>query len=88
MKISYECGACFLRQAREAMDLATDDDELKIDINTEIFKFLAKTFKKGNNSNNTGILNLKKSIISALRDEGRNVNIDLSDIEYSKSKTA
>ena len=30
LKISYECGACFLRQAREAMDLATDDDELKI----------------------------------------------------------
>ena len=54
MKISYECGACFLRQAREAMDLATDDDELKIEINAEIFKFLAKTFKKGTNSNKTG----------------------------------
>ena len=54
MKISYECGACFLRQAREAMDLATDDDDLKIEINGEIFKFLAKTFKKGTNSNKTG----------------------------------
>ena len=32
MKISYECGACFLRQAREAMDLACDDDMLKIEI--------------------------------------------------------
>ena len=54
MKISYECGACFLRQAREAMDLATDDDDLKIEINGEIFKFLSKTFKKGTNSNKTG----------------------------------
>ena len=54
MKISYECGACFLRQAREAMDLATDDDDLKIEINAEIFKFLAKTFKEGTNSNKTG----------------------------------
>ena len=29
MKINYECGACFLRQAKEAMDLASDDEELK-----------------------------------------------------------
>ena len=63
MKISYECGACFLRQAREAMDLATDDEDLKIEINNEIFKFLATTFKKGTNSNKTGsyIHNLVKN---------------------------
>ena len=30
MKISYECGPCFLRQAREAMDLSTDDEMLKM----------------------------------------------------------
>lgn len=54
MKISYECGACFLRQAREAMDLSTDDDDLKIELNNEIFKFLSTTFKKGTNSNKTG----------------------------------
>lgn len=54
MKLSYECGACYLRQAREAMDLATDDEDLKMEINTEIFKFLANTFKKGTNSNKTG----------------------------------
>ena len=36
------------------MDLATDDDDLKIEINNEIFKFLATTFKKGTNSNKTG----------------------------------
>ena len=63
MKISYECGACFLRQAREAMDLSTDDDDLKIELNNEIFKFLSTTFKKGTNSNKTGsyIHNLIKS---------------------------
>ena len=43
------------------MDLATDDDELKIEINAEIFKFLAKTFKKGTNSKKTGS-NLHKLI--------------------------
>lgn len=37
MKISYECGACFLRQAREAMDLSCDDDLLKIEIMNDIF---------------------------------------------------
>ena len=54
MKISYECGPCFLRQAREAIDLATDDDDLKMEIINDIFKFLSTTFKKGTNSNKTG----------------------------------
>ena len=54
MKINYECGACFLRQAREAMDLATDDEDLKIEIMNDIFNFLSSTFKKGANSNKTG----------------------------------
>ena len=54
MKISYECGACFLRQAREAMDLSCDDDLLKIEITNEIFNFLADNFSKDTNSNKTG----------------------------------
>lgn len=54
MKISYECGPCFLRQAREAMDLSTDDDDLKMEIMNDIFKYLSETFKKGTNSNKTG----------------------------------
>ena len=54
MKISYECGPCFLRQAREAIDLATDDDDLKMEMMNDIFKFLSTTFKKGTNSNKTG----------------------------------
>lgn len=54
MKISYECGACFLRQAREAMDLACDDEMLKIEIMNDIFNFLADNFSKDTNSNKTG----------------------------------
>lgn len=54
MKISYECGPCFLRQAREAMDLSTDDEMLKMEIMGEIFKFLSENFKEGTNSNSTG----------------------------------
>lgn len=54
MKISYECGACFLRQAREAMDLASDDEVLKIGIMNEIFKFLSNNFSTDTNSNKTG----------------------------------
>lgn len=54
MKISYECGPCFLRQAREAMDLSTDDETLKMEIMEEIFQFLSQNFKLGANSNSTG----------------------------------
>lgn len=56
MDISYECGPCFLRQAREALDLSTDDENLKIEIMGEIFKFLSITFREGTNSNSTGSL--------------------------------
>lgn len=54
MKISYECGPCFLRQAREAMDLSTDDEKLKMEIMEEIFKYLSVRFKEDTNSNKTG----------------------------------
>ena len=54
MKIYYDCGACFLRQAREAMDLATDDDKLKIKIFEDIFEFLAENFTYGASSNKLG----------------------------------
>lgn len=54
MKISYECGPCFLRQAKEAMDLSTDDKQLKMEIMEEIFKYLGTVFKEGTNSNKTG----------------------------------
>jgi len=54
LKISYECGPCFLRQAREAMDLSTDDEELKMELMEDIFKFLSNNFKLDTNSNSTG----------------------------------
>ncbi len=54
MDISYECGPCFLRQAREALDLSTDDENIKMEVMSEIFKFLSNTFKAGTNSNSTG----------------------------------
>ncbi len=54
MKISYECGPCFLRQAREALDLSTDDEFLKMEIMRDIFEFLSSNFQKDTNSNGTG----------------------------------
>ena len=54
LDISYECGPCFLRQAREALDLSTDDENVKMQVMEEIFKFLSTTFKAGTNSNSTG----------------------------------
>ena len=43
-----------MRQAREALDLSTDDELLKMEIIGEIFNFLAENFKLGTNSNSTG----------------------------------
>lgn len=54
MKISYECGPCFLRQAKEALDLSTDDEILKMEIMEDIFKYLSQNFTLGTNSNSTG----------------------------------
>ncbi|MGN0176584.1 MAG: damage-control phosphatase ARMT1 family protein [Methanobrevibacter sp.] len=54
MNVSYECGPCFLRQAREALDLSTDDENLKMEVMGEIFNFLSNNFKAGANSNGTG----------------------------------
>ena len=54
MKVYYECGACFIRQAREAMDLATDDDNLKIELMGDIFKFLALNYVENASSNKLG----------------------------------
>ena len=54
MDISYECGPCFLRQARDALDLSTDNENVKMQVMEEIFKFLSTTFKAGTNSNSTG----------------------------------
>ena len=54
MKVYPECGPCMLRQAGEAIDLATDNQKLKIDTINEVFKYLASNFKDGASSNKIG----------------------------------
>jgi uncharacterized protein with ATP-grasp and redox domains len=54
MKVHYECAACFLRQSREALDLATDDEELKMNITEELVKIVSENFRRGGVSNVIG----------------------------------
>jgi damage-control phosphatase, subfamily I len=54
MKVYYECLPCFLRQAREALDLATNDEDLKMDAMEEIINLMNREFKKGASSNDIG----------------------------------
>jgi uncharacterized protein with ATP-grasp and redox domains len=54
MKVHYECAACFLRQSREALDLATDDEELKMDITEKLVKIVSENFRRGGVSNVIG----------------------------------
>lgn len=54
MKVGFECGECFLRQASEAINLATDDEDLKLQIIRDIYEFLSNNFSKETNSNKTG----------------------------------
>lgn len=81
MKISYECGPCFLRQAKEAMDLSTDDENLKMELMEDIFKFLSNNFKMDTNSNGTGSA-MHKMIIekTGCRDPYRKEKIEGNEI--------
>jgi damage-control phosphatase, subfamily I len=54
MKVHYECAACFLRQTREALDLATDDESLKMDVTETVVKLVSETYRKGAVSNFIG----------------------------------
>ncbi|MEN6592610.1 MAG: ARMT1-like domain-containing protein [Methanobacterium sp.] len=54
MKVYYECAPCFLRQAREALDMATTDDELKLEIMEELTSIVGESFRKGAVSNKIG----------------------------------
>ncbi len=54
MKVYYECAPCFLRQAQEALDMATDDENLKIEIMAEITALLGREFHEGAVSNVVG----------------------------------
>jgi len=63
MKVYYECAPCFLRQAREALDLATSDESLKMDVTTDITQVLCNKFhdKAVNNVIGTEIHRLIKN---------------------------
>ncbi|MGL6298539.1 MAG: damage-control phosphatase ARMT1 family protein, partial [Methanobacteriaceae archaeon] len=54
MKVYYECGACFLRQTKEAIDLATNNEDLKLEIMEDVLKFLGDNYKVGASSNTVG----------------------------------
>jgi len=54
MKVHYECAACFLRQTREALDLAADDEELKMDITEKVIKIVSENFHREGISNVIG----------------------------------
>jgi len=54
MKVHYECASCFLRQAREALDLATEDVELKMEITEKINQILCYEFKREAVANEIG----------------------------------
>ncbi len=54
MKVYYECAPCFLRQAKEAFDLATDDESLKMKTMEELVKVVYNDFNKEAVSNVVG----------------------------------
>lgn len=54
MKVHYECASCFLRQAREALDLATDDEDIKMQVTEKTNKILCSKFRKGAAANQIG----------------------------------
>jgi len=54
MKVYYECAPCFLRQAKEALDLATDNENLKIEVMEELVGILYNEFKPDAISNAVG----------------------------------
>lgn len=44
MKVYYECAPCFLRQAKEALDLATNDEKVKIEVMEELAKIVGSDY--------------------------------------------
>ncbi len=54
MKVYYECAACFLRQSKEALELATDNETLKMDVTECVIGIISENFHKGAASNVIG----------------------------------
>ena len=54
MNVYYECAPCFLRQAKEALDLATDDESVKMEVMEELVRIVFKDFNREAVSNEVG----------------------------------
>lgn len=54
MKVYYQCAPCFLRQAKEALDLATKDQSVKMEIMEEIAQIVGSDFRRDAVSNEVG----------------------------------
>lgn len=54
MKVYYNCGSCFLKQAHEALEIATDDDNLRLEVLSKIFKLIAEEYQADASSNKLG----------------------------------
>ncbi|MGZ7134387.1 MAG: damage-control phosphatase ARMT1 family protein, partial [Methanobacterium sp.] len=54
MKAYYECAPCFLRQAKEALDLATDEEAVKMEVMEELVKIVCRDFNPQAVSNEIG----------------------------------
>ncbi|RAP51414.1 MAG: hypothetical protein BZ137_09940 [Methanosphaera sp. rholeuAM130] len=54
MKVSYECASCMLRQSREAIEHATESDEIRMKATLKVLEFLDENFEKDVNSNRLG----------------------------------
>ena len=54
MKVYYECAACLLRQTREALDLATNNETLKMEVTEKVIKIVSENFHKRAVSNVIG----------------------------------
>lgn len=54
MKVYYECAPCFLRQAKEALDLATNDEKIKIEVMEELVGIIYNEFRQDAVSNEIG----------------------------------
>ena len=78
MKVHYECAACFLRQTREALDLASDDDELKMDVTEKVVKIVSENFHRGGVSNVIGT-----NIHRTIKDETGNTDPYIMEREIS-----
>jgi uncharacterized protein with ATP-grasp and redox domains len=54
MKVYYECAPCFLRQAKEALDLATHDESIKMKVMEELVEIIYNDFNPEAVSNEVG----------------------------------